>query len=509
MVRRFSGPLTVFHSLILPEEATPAGYAALIDAYELAVPLPYKLSAIGKQHRKYNKYKWRLFTPRHAPEPSLEGHLQFALKYEGIDLAVLNKLFTKIDPSRIEELVHKTPTGAYIRRIWFLYEWLTGKKLNLSDLDTGNYVPVINPEMQYSAKGENVRRQRVVNNLPGTPGFCPLIFRSEILEKFINLDLKGRAQKVIDQIPKDVMSRTAAFLLLKDSRASFTIEDEAPPAKRIERWGRIIGEAGRVPLSLEELIRLQGIVIGDARFVGLDLRTEGGFVGEHDRETGFPLPEHISARPEDLLDLIDGLLSFGLHSADDMDPIITAAALAFGFIYIHPFSDGNGRIHRYLIHHVLAENGYNPAGLVFPVSVAILDNIEEYKRILSGYSTKLLPFIKWEPTSDNNVKVVNKTDDYYRYFDATPHAEYLCSCVQQTIDIDLPEEVEFLHNFDQFKQGIEAIVEMPSRTINLLFRFLKQNNGLLSKRARSREFKLLTDEELIHIEELFGDLFGE
>ena len=111
--------------------------------------------------------------------------------------------------------------------------------------------------MQYSAKGENVRRQRVVNNLPGTQSFCPLVFRSEILEKFISLDLKGRAQKVIDQIPKDVMSRTAAFLLLKDSRASFIIEDEAPPAKRIERWGRIIGEAGRIHISPEELIQIE------------------------------------------------------------------------------------------------------------------------------------------------------------------------------------------------------------------------------------------------------------
>jgi hypothetical protein len=41
--------------------------------------------------------------------------------------------------------------------------------------------------------------------------------------------------------------------------------------------------------------RLQHIVVGDARYVRLGLRHEGGFVGEHDRETGMPLPEHISA----------------------------------------------------------------------------------------------------------------------------------------------------------------------------------------------------------------------
>ncbi|HIP51694.1 MAG TPA: hypothetical protein EYG94_06355 [Campylobacterales bacterium] len=31
--------------------------------------------------------------------------------------------------------------------------------------------------------------------------------------------------------------------------------------------------------------------------------------------------------------------------------------IAFSFVYIHPLEDGNGRIHRYLIHHVLAERG--------------------------------------------------------------------------------------------------------------------------------------------------------
>jgi len=36
----FSGRVTVFHDLRLSEQATPAGYAALIDALRLQVPLP-------------------------------------------------------------------------------------------------------------------------------------------------------------------------------------------------------------------------------------------------------------------------------------------------------------------------------------------------------------------------------------------------------------------------------------------------------------------------------------
>lgn len=91
------------------------------------------------------------------------------------------------------------------------------------------------------------------------------------------------------------------------------------------------------------------MVVGDTRFVRPGLREGGGFVGEHDRETRAPLPEHISARPEDLPDLVKGLIEFESRSLDfAIDPVITATLVAFGFVYIHPFEDGNGRIHRWL-----------------------------------------------------------------------------------------------------------------------------------------------------------------
>ena len=114
--------------------------------------------------------------------------------------------------------------------------------------------------------------------------------------------------------------------------------------------------------------------------------------------------------------------------------------LAFGFVYAHPFEDGNGRIHRYLIHHILAERGFNPPGVVFPVSAAIQERIDDYRGVLESYSRRLLPLIEWEPTPEFNVRVLNDTGDFYRYFDATPHAEFLYACVQKTIEEDLPAE---------------------------------------------------------------------
>ncbi|MFZ5912954.1 MAG: cell filamentation protein Fic, partial [Pseudomonadota bacterium] len=174
---RFSGPVTVFQERRLPERATPAGYAALIHAYGLNVPLPRTLSAIGERHRLTEAESWRIYTPRHAPEASLEAHLIFALKHEGVDLAVLKRLFLATGAGAIETIVKAAPTGSYARRIWFLYEWLTGSRLDLPDAVRGVYAEVVDPKLQYAASGKTSSRHRVKDNLPGTPDFCPLIYR--------------------------------------------------------------------------------------------------------------------------------------------------------------------------------------------------------------------------------------------------------------------------------------------------------------------------------------------
>lgn len=206
------------------------------------------------------------------------------------------------------------------------------------------------------------------NNLRGTPDFCPLVFCTEAPERYIALDLQTCAQEVVAAAPRGLLARTAAFLLLKDTKSSFAIEGESPPQGRIQRWGRAIGEAGKQPIDIDELLRLQRIVIGDARFVHMGLRTEGGFVGEHDRDTHMPIADHISARHEDLEVLIAGLAAFDAKTVQRLDPVIAAAVLAFGFVFIHPFEDGNGRLHRYVIHHVLTERQFDPTGVVFPIS---------------------------------------------------------------------------------------------------------------------------------------------
>jgi hypothetical protein len=179
--------------------------------------------------------------------------------------------------------------------------------------------------------------------------------------------------------------------------------------------------------------------------------------------------------------------------------------IAFGFVFIHPFEDGNGRLHRYLIHHILTRAGFNPPGVVFPVSAVIERKILDYKETLEDVTAPRLELIDWVPTARNNVEVTNQTAHLYRYFDATKATEFLAQCVLETVEKDLPEEIAYLQGFDQFSSGVQQIVDMPGPLVDLLLKFLNQNAGTLSKRALKGEFKSLNDQEVSQIEDLYAE----
>ncbi len=507
---RFSLKITVFRGRKTPEAGFLVGYGALLEAYKLEVPVPDVLALISTKKREYKTNEWQVFTSRYLPEDSLYKHLVFALKYEGLNLLLLKKLFEKLTEEESIALIQQEPTGQYSRRLWFLYEWLLNKQLSIKDLKIGNYVTLVDPDLQFALpKGEKSKRHLILNNLPGINGFCPLIRKTEKLNQYIEKNISSQSEKFIKNIHADVLKRASAFLLLKDSKASFTIEGESPKSKRMARWGQAIGQAGLIELNKEELLRLQQIIIENPRFVDMGFRNKGGFIGEHERITGEPLPDHISAKWQDLDPLMTSLIQTNqMLLKSDMDAVLSAAVIAFGFVFIHPFEDGNGRLHRYLLHHILSKKQFSKQGLIFPVSASILDHIVDYRKVLEAYSLPLLDYIDWRETQDHNIEVLNDTMDYYAYFDATKQAEFIYDCVMDTIENIIPREVTYLIQYDQFKHYLEDEFEMPDKLVALMVRFLEQNEGTLSKRAKENEFSKLNEVEINKIESEYRKMFN-
>lgn len=162
-----------------------------------------------------------------------------------------------------------------------------------------------------------------------------------------------------------------------------------------------------------------------------------------------------------------------------------------------------------MVHHVLARRGFNPPGVIFPVSAVFLEHIHRYREVLEHYSRPRLALTQWETTPSLNLRVLNPTRDLFRFFDATRQAEFLAQSVVETIRNTLPREIEYLRRYDRARRQIEAFVEMPDATFDLMMGLLRQNRGRFSQRARTKEFSQLTDEEAASIERIYQELLTE
>ncbi len=488
------------------ETVRRAGYSALIEMLNVDV-LPNwheSLVVFGSSHRVEAKghIVRETYPASYWPGDTAGAHLEFALKYDGTNLSILAEVFRKVDVADLLSYIQSKPTGKYARRLWFFYEFLMGSRLSLDDLRRGNYVDLLDINEYYtSERSRKVRRQRINDNLLGGRGFCPLVRRTERMSGFEAANLAERCRQILESYPVDLLRRALSYLYTKETKSSFEIERIAPSSDRIERFVALLQSAEREDfVERERLIDLQNQIV-DPRFAEADYREAQNYVGEtiawrQERARYVcPKPEHIDC-------LMDGLIEAHRRMADSgVQPVVHAAAVAYGFVFLHPFEDGNGRIHRFLIHNILARHGFTPKGVIFPVSAVMLRQSAAYDDSLEAFSRPLMSVIDYTLDDGGRMTVNNDTTTFYRYIDMTTQAEALFSFVETTIDTELVEELTFLANYDRTKAAIQNIVDMPDRKIDLFIRLCLQNNGRLSRQKRDSQFATLKDDEVAGMEE--------
>ncbi len=502
--------ITTFQNRLLPNNSNLIGLSWLIEYFKLTVPLrvPCSVSTKRLTSQRIDKGEWRVFDIQFKIEKSAYAHLEFAIKHESIDLLVLKYILKSFPKEELIKNIQTNPKRIVNKKIWFYYEFLLDERLPIDDLPIGRYDDLLDAKKYFTRENPiKSKRHKINNNLLGTNRFCPIIQKTQKLENYISSNFSIEISNIINRVSKSLLRRASSFLLLADSKASFEIEGERASKNRIENWGKIINQAGNIPLSLKEVERLHATLIGDTRFIKIGLRDDEVFLGDRDREN-YPLPEFIGAKSRDLEVLIEDWLE--LHkqlTQDNIDPVLHAVIIAFAFVYIHPLQDGNGRIHRYLLHHILAEKGFYPKGVVFPLSSVILDDIEQYRAILVAHTMPLMSMIRWEATIRGNVKILNETSDLYRFFDITKSCEFIYEAVEKTIKETLPNELRYLDSFDRACYEIYEVVAMPNDMIKMLITFILQNDGKLSKRKKEKYFLELTKEEVLEIEEIMKEFF--
>lgn len=227
----FSCEARVFHGIYTPEPGFVVGYAAIIHALNLRMPLPARISFVSERNRAEQLDQWIVYPNRYLPDDRLEisriqalyHHLTFALKYEGVDLLFFGQLAQVLSDKDLIDMLQIEPKGQYSRRIWFLLEWVSGRELDLKlDLRKRNYVDAIDPKQQFGLEsGTRSARHKVMNNLPGTPGFCPLIRRTDRIVEAMAYLPQSLQSRFLEEHHPDLLKRSAAFFFTSEGFTGF------------------------------------------------------------------------------------------------------------------------------------------------------------------------------------------------------------------------------------------------------------------------------------------------
>lgn len=442
---------------------------------------------------------------------SLLDHLLFGLKHEGVALEILDALFEAAPEAEMTQLVadavRGAPTSKYVRRLFWLYEHLTSRRVPVDDIEKGNYVPLLDPSDYFTGPPERSRRHRVDVNLLGDITFAPIVRRSALLSTCSAEALRAKLDGLLGAFDADALRRAISYLYTKETLSSFEIERERPPKDRAERFIALLSHVdAHAPMTERRLLELQRVIV-DPRFAADGWRAGQVYVGEAldwTRERVHfvaPKPDDVSALMASLLTTMERL------ERSSLDPVIYAALCSFAFVFVHPFEDGNGRLHRFLIHHALARRGLTQPGVIVPVSAVMLARRAEYDAALEALSRPLMQLLDYDVDDAGRLTVRGESLRHYRFFDATPMAEALYRWLEIAIEEDMRAELDFVVRFRAAKAAARSIVDMPDRLLTLFIKLVTQNDGELSARKREAHFDMLEDDEVERLQAAVVEAF--
>jgi hypothetical protein len=436
------------------------------------------------------------------------SHLEFSLKYDDLNLAFIKEVFSSLEHQTIVDYVKANPNRKYSRIIGFLYEFTGVKSIDV-DITISNYEDILDSSKYITGSITKISKWKINDNLLGSKEYCPVIRKTRELKDLLDWNIQDEIENLKHKYSPEIFKRASYYLYKKESKSSSEIENEEPPQDRMNKFIVLLEEAGQSSfeesLSEEELVRMQNIIV-DPRYADNGFRDFQNYVGQTMRDNTQRV-HYVCPPPQFVKSLMKGLVDLNKKNSSTAT-IIKATMVSFGYVYAHPFEDGNGRIHRFLIHDILVRDGIVPNSTILPVSAQILANMDEYDATLELLSKLIERKVKYDINDSGEMSVNNASDieALFRYPDLTNHSVFLARAIQSTVTTDIPEELLFLQCYDEMKSNIQNIVDMPDKKVDRMILFLHQNKGKLASRKRNF-YKELSDNEIEKMEQAYIQIF--
>jgi len=502
----------------------PAGYVALLERHGITHYQPPHISylhpkAFGarKSEITSNGGQREVFPGRTAVGDSDADHLAFALRYDGVDLEAMRLLLPRLDAKHLTKAISATPNSSYLRRVWCLYEWMMGNELPINGIEESRLsaVPLLNPDDEITRDQGISKRHAVRMNQLGSRAWCPQIRRTTAINATLSDGSLTLRDKVRAAINEDQARRINQYLVTEETWASFAIEGDRPTPDRSKRFYDILERATATPtpeITAPFLHAAQHALMEHPTFKDGNYRGETIWVGHREQGVGGVRAkvQYIAPKHHDVPDLMAEFLPIandiiGATATGKLHPLIAASAISSGFVYIHPYVDGNGRLSRVLMQHALAAGDQQPDHrIIIPISAAIEREKQKYYDTLAVVSRTVMRSVQYDVDPQGEVHVHNDTKDLYRYPDLTAMTTYLGDRVHTAVERDLVDERRILTIYDTAQPALQRMSNLAQKDLDHFFRFCKQNQWSLSKNKRAK-FEELTDNQITEMEKVLQE----
>lgn len=490
------------------------GYEALIRRYQLRVPplgCVYRATERAVGSRTVNAdgaERIELPLPRIRDTETLAGQLTFAFKREHLNLTVLGALFEVPEVLQaIQAWLCDKPSSKYSRMAGHLARWLTGHEFEYSLPAGSPRVPLLNQAAYIVGPAIPDPKFGIVSNVLGDKFFSPLIRRTEKLERCLAAGLASKLGETFRTIEPEMLARAVDYLYLSETRSTYGIEDEIADNSRAAKFRHLLEQAGEPgPLTEDQLGEWHSQIMSP-RAAEYRYRHGQNWLSRAGRLRN--IADFIPAPPDLVRPMMEAVAQVAqAATTGKLDPVLAAACAAFGFVFIHPFWDGNGRLHRFLLHHILRQTGFTPAGLVLPLSARMLKQLDRYSALLKRYSRPRTELLDYALDGDSSTVHVRASQPLwlYAYHDFTEICEFIYECCQASVDEDLQTEIVYLRAHDATVRDLEAWLDMRQAALNTLIDVIVQGNGVLSKR-KHKLAEGLPDEDVARIEATVAEHF--
>ena len=457
---------------------------SLLGLSALGPTVPARLAAVSKVTSANDALLIPSNVAPKADDPL--SHLLFALKHEGTELQLLSQAVKKIPGQEMLAALTEAPTGVYIRTACFLWEAFNQQELEGAPTVKGALVNLFDPKKYVTGPSQRNAKWRVNFNGLGSFDYCVTVERTARLSRLLDANILQRANEFLSELGASASERAMSWAYLNETKSSFEIERETPSSGKAEAFVELLKQASLAShLDEEYLVSLQNTAITNPFDRATHYRHQQNWLSSALR--GAAGVTYVPPPPTLVGSLMSGLLEFANSAPKQVDPLIAASIVSFGFVFIHPFMDGNGRLSRFLFHHALCQSGLLKNGLLLPVSSAMKRNEENYLAALKSFSAPARKRwdVRWIDGDDYQM-TFNSDESLYRYWNATACVEFGLEMAEQALEKDLKEEAEFLARYDLIYRAIDSRYDVRGKDLNVLVLSCMEQNGKLSINLRKK-----------------------